>query len=157
MTEYVSLASAESAWRGYDYYKRNKVLTVEPCGEAQYKGRVSGSNENVYDVRIGLKHPRLDSKCTCPHALGRRLICKHMVALYFAAFPDKAESYYSEQLRYAEECEQWEQEMSDALNKALSKMTKSELRDALESLLEECPEWLYDRFLQEYVEQYYLE
>lgn len=30
---------------------------------------------------------------SCPHADGRRVICKHTVALFFTAFPDEAEQY----------------------------------------------------------------
>ncbi|NMB97839.1 MAG: hypothetical protein GYA02_14710 [Clostridiaceae bacterium] len=38
---------------------------------------------------INIVHPR-KSKCNCPHADGRRVICKHMIALYFTVFPKEA-------------------------------------------------------------------
>ena len=69
----LSLASGQSAYRGYDYFQNKKVLHVEPWGDTSYHGTVAGSNGASYDVTIDLAHPR-KSQCTCPHAAGRRII-----------------------------------------------------------------------------------
>lgn len=50
---------------------------------------------------MDLDHVRRSS-CTCPHAAGRRVICKHMLAVFFTAFPEEAKSYY-ENVQKAEE------------------------------------------------------
>lgn len=47
------------------------------------------SSNNKYVVHIDKKHPR-KSKCNCPFADGRRVVCKHMIALYFTAEPQAA-------------------------------------------------------------------
>lgn len=89
----LTLASASSAYRGYEYYTANKVLLFTKTGERQYRGIVSGSGDTKYDVFVDEEHPR-KSKCTCPHANGRYIICKHKVAMYFKEHPDEAEEYY---------------------------------------------------------------
>mgnify|MGYP002644725577 CR=1 FL=1 len=47
------------------------------------------SGNNKYVVHIDKMHPR-KSKCNCPFADGRRVVCKHMIALYFTAEPQAA-------------------------------------------------------------------
>ena len=100
----IDLASGASAWRGYNYYKDGKVLHCLRAEEARYEGEVSGSSGEVYRVRLDLEHPR-SSECTCPHAAGKRIVCKHQVALYFTAFPAEAEKYYREVIEAEEEAE----------------------------------------------------
>ena len=55
----LSLASGQSAYRGYEYFQNKKVLRVEPCGDTSYHGTVSGSNGAQYDVTIGLSQQRI--------------------------------------------------------------------------------------------------
>ena len=85
----VTAASSQSAYRGYEYYKAKNVQKVEQIGEVEVIGSVFGSSNNTYDVRINPAHPR-KSQCTCPHAAGKQVVCKHMVAVYFTAFPMEA-------------------------------------------------------------------
>ena len=75
------VASAASLWRGWDYYKENRVLKWEQTGENTYDGIVKGSEGNSYAVHIDTAHVR-SSKCSCPFAEGRRVVCKHMIALF---------------------------------------------------------------------------
>lgn len=64
------------------------------------------NDENkIYNIHLDLNHPR-KSTCNCPHAEGRRIICKHMVASYFAIFPEKAKEYIEEIKRYEKEKEE---------------------------------------------------
>lgn len=88
----LNLAAQRSIWRGLDYYERKMVLSCESDEPGIYDGSVAGSGENVYTVHIDLNHPRR-SFCTCPFAEGRRVICKHMIALYFTVNPDATEEY----------------------------------------------------------------
>ncbi len=60
--------------------------------DTEFKGNVRGSNDMHYDVTIDIEHPR-KSKCNCPHADSKRIVCKHMAALYFTAFPKLAKEY----------------------------------------------------------------
>lgn len=77
--------------RGYDYYMSDQVLDVEQTDTYKYRGFVSGNAEMPYSVQIDIKNPH-ESHCNCPYA-AKGEICKHMVALYFAAFPEDAEGY----------------------------------------------------------------
>ena len=98
----LDLASANSFWRGHDYYESNKVIESEKLDEFQYRGKVAGSRDVPYEVTIDIKHPK-KSTCNCPHAEGERRICKHKVALYFSVFPEEA-------ARVLKEAEEWEAE-----------------------------------------------
>ncbi len=53
-------------------------------------------------VHIDKNHPR-KSTCNCPFADVRRVVCKHMIALYFTAEPKAA-------VDFVKEVEQWETE-----------------------------------------------
>ena len=146
----ISLASYQSAWRGYEYYSQNKVVAHRQVDESCYEGQVSGSYQNLYDISINLKHPR-SSKCNCPYADGKKIVCKHMVALYFACFPEEASEYYREVIEAEEEAEREREEEENAVIAVVSKMKKADLQQALLQVLFDGPEWQYDRFIEEYV------
>ena len=147
----MNMASGASLWRGYEYYQDKKVQAIEPINESQFHGSVAGSQAQPYDVLIDIEHPR-KSHCNCPLADGRRIICKHMIALYFTAFPQEAENYYKEVVAYEEEQEQLAEERQDRLVQCIQKMSKEELQNALIQLLEDGPEWQYDDFVDTYVD-----
>ena len=126
----LDLASGNSLWRGYDYYKDGKVLSTEKTDNCHYAGIVSGSEGAVYEVVIDLSHPK-KSTCNCPHAEGTRRVCKHKVALYFSVFPEEAE-------RVLKEAEEWEAEEEKRLEmeykeieKYVYSLSKQELREEL--------------------------
>ena len=149
---FINLASYASQWRGYEYYESGKVKTCRKADDDQVEGTVSGSNGMIYQVKINLEHPRT-SQCTCPHAAGKRIVCKHMVALYFTAFPEKAEDYYREVIEAEEEAEREQEQLENAVIEYVSKMKKSDLRQALLQVLFEGPEWQYERFIREHIER----
>ena len=102
----IEMASGNSVWCGMDYYERKMVCSWKKSGEETYDGGVvSGSEGNKYSVHIDKMHPR-KSSCNCPFAEGRRIICKHMIALLFTAEPKAAKDF----LRQVEEWEQEEKE-----------------------------------------------
>ena len=144
----ISLASGQSVYRGYEYFKAKKVIHLEKSDDGILIGKVSGSGNNCYDVTVNIAHPR-KSHCNCPHADGKRIICKHMVALYFTAFPQEAEQYISDLESYWAEEEALQEETEEQLIEYVSKMKKRELQQALLQLLFEGPEWQYDRFIEE--------
>lgn len=91
----VNLAGDQSAWRGYEYYKNGNVISCEQIDDGVYRGKVSGSNGAVYDIMLDINHPRSSrTSCTCPFAKDSKYrVCKHMVALYFMAFPDDIDEF----------------------------------------------------------------
>lgn len=144
----ISLASGQSAYRGYEYFKAKKVIFCEEADDGILVGQVSGSGERCYDVTVDIEHPR-KSHCNCPHADGKRIVCKHMVAVYFTAFPLEAEKYITDLENYWEEEELRQQETEERLLQYVGKMKKNELRQALLQLLFDGPQWQYDRFIEE--------
>ena len=131
-----TIASGASAWRGYEYYTQKKVLSLSQTGENEYIGQVAGSGSIPYQVKINTAHIR-QSKCNCPHADGRRVICKHMVALFFAVFPNEAEQYIKEVEEYGREEEQRMEEHYAALRSYVKSLSKKELQERLfEALVE---------------------
>ena len=105
-------ASGASIWRGYDYYEEKKVLSIGEIDPGIFSATVSGSSDNTYSVELHMKHPR-KSKCNCPHADGKRIICKHIVATYFTILPGEAKRFYEEAMAYQEEEERRKEELTD--------------------------------------------
>lgn len=134
-----TIASGASAWRGYEYYTEKKVLSLSQTGEDEYTGKVAGNGPAPYQVKINTAHVR-QSKCSCPHADGRRVICKHMVALFFAAFPDEAERYIEEVEEYEREEEARMEEHCAALRSYVKSLSKKELQEKLFEALAELEE-----------------
>ena len=132
----IEMASGSSVWRGMDYYERKMVCSWKKSGEETYDGVVSGSEGNKYSVHIDKMHPR-KSSCNCPFAEGRRVICKHMIALLFTAEPKTAEDF----LRQVEKWEQEEKERERLHYKELSEyvnsLSKKELQERLYDALVE--------------------
>ena len=132
----IEMASGNSVWCGMDYYERKMVCSWKKSGEETYDGVVSGSEVNKYSVHIDKMHPR-KSSCNCPFAEGRRIICKHMIALLFTAEPKAAKDF----LRQVEEWEQEEKERERLHYKELSEyvnsLSKKELQERLYDALVE--------------------
>ena len=147
----LSSASNNSIWRGYDYFKANKVRKLEKISDTRFTASVAGNEKEPYITTIDLEHLR-QSSCNCPHAAGRRVICKHMVALYFAVFPDEGEKLYASALAYEEEEEKRQEELARKLPKYIHSLKKAELEQKLLNLLYTGPEWQYDRFIREKLE-----
>ena len=141
-------ASGASVWRGYDYYKEKKVVTLEETEANIFAAKVSGNSSEPYSVELHIDHPR-KSKCNCPHADGKRIICKHIVAAYFTVLPEEADKFYAEAMAYQEEEEKRQDELTDKVCHYVWHMKKSELQEALLQLLFDGPEWQFDRFVRE--------
>ncbi|MBP2623042.1 SWIM zinc finger family protein [Streptococcus oricebi] len=122
----VHLASNASFSRGLGYYQSKAVLSGEESEVGVCKGQVSGSQDNIYNVVININHPR-KSSCTCPFAAGRRVICKHMVALYFYHFPEQADAvlaeWEEEEREKEERYQQWEADYTMFRQKKVDEVT----------------------------------
>ena len=140
----ISLASGNSCWRGLDYYKNKKVIKLNKIDESEYLSVVKGTNN--YNVHIDTEHPR-KSTCDCPLANGKRIICKHIVATYFTAFPEEATNFEEEQNRLQKEYEKKQEEEYDKVIRCLNKMSKQELIEELIQVFDYGPEWIYDNFV----------
>ena len=147
----LNLASVTSAWRGYEYYKAGNVLTKIKLSETEYKGVLQGSDNKRYEVFIDIEHPR-KSHCNCPHAKGKRIICKHQVALYFSVFPREAEKYYKEVLEYEEEEERRQEELDKKIVAYIKSLSKDELRQTLYEVLYDGADWVFERFVREHID-----
>lgn len=88
----IKSASRSSAWRGLDYYKNKKVVNYKKINENEYEGEVLGNGNKKYKILLNIEHPR-SSKCNCPHASSKKIVRKHMVALYFMIFPKEAKKF----------------------------------------------------------------
>lgn len=146
----INIASGNSTWRGLDYYKENKVCDYKKINDSEYEGVVNGSNGKKYNVFMDIEHPR-KSKCNCPHAKDKRIICKHIVALYFTAFPDEVDRFLKEVGEAEKEYEAYEEELYNKTIKYINSMSKNELKEALIEILNVAPEWVYNRFVRDRV------
>ena len=158
----INVASGNSIWRGLDYYKENKVKsykkindfeiisTVSPISFSwwvvHYEGIVIGSNKEKYNVFMNVEHPR-SSKCNCPHAKDKKIICKHIIALYFTVFPKEVDSFIENVEKAEKEYEDYEKETYNKTIKYINSMSKQELIDSLTEILNIAPEWVYERFV----------
>lgn len=142
-----NIASGQSVALGLDYYKKKKVIKCNQVSENNYEGLIQGK-QNKYQVSLDIKHPR-KSKCNCPHAKDRRVICKHIIALYFEIFPKEVTLYLKEMEEAEKEYEEYQKELEERLIKYIKKMSKKELEHALLDLLNDSPDWIYDRFIRD--------
>jgi len=89
----LSIAKHITILKGLDYFEKKNVISSNSINEFEYEGIVLGSNQEHYQVKINLKHPK-KSLCNCPHASNSVVVCKHKVALYFESYPDEASNYF---------------------------------------------------------------
>lgn len=126
----ISTARGASVWRGYEYYKAKKIKSFIKKSNDEYEGIVAGGGTEPYHVKINISQIR-QSKCNCPHADGKRIICKHMVALFFTAFPGEADKYIKEVMEYEREEEEREKEYYEDIKNYVYNLSKEELRQEL--------------------------
>lgn len=138
-------ASLQSQFKGYNYFNEKKVVPFKQVNDSEYSGKVK-SNNGFYNVYINIEHPKKNSHCNCPHAEGKKIICKHMVALYFEIFPQKAKQFIEEINEHNRKVEEYEKELEIKLQNYIKHMSKKELEESLLNCLYQV-DWLYDRFI----------
>lgn len=148
---FYSNASNNSTWRGVDYFENGKVRFSHAVDGSVYEGEVEGSEGRVYSVRIDVKHPKR-SACTCPFAEGRRVVCKHMVALYFESVPGSLDAFYRDmkeaEARYELEEQRWREETLASITKQVKSMSAKEAKEKLIDMLYQ--DMLADRYRDDY-------
>lgn len=142
-------ASRASVWKGFDCYAQEKVLRLDEIGEDLFRAEVSGSGDSPYQVELNIRHPR-KSKCTCPRANGKRVVCKHIVATYFVVCPEEADRLIAETVAAKGGEMQRQEEQYRKVCQYIRGMDQNALQEALLALLEYGPEWQYDRFIREH-------
>ena len=130
----IDLASSKSIWRGLEYYQKNKVISFEENDDGTYEGLVAGSGREDYHVHLDLTHPR-KSTCDCPLASGKRIICKHIVAVSFCAKPSEADRFKNEKTVYASEEEEARARKYDRYMKMAERMSVKELREVFTEVM----------------------
>ncbi|RKI82540.1 SWIM zinc finger family protein [bacterium 0.1xD8-71] len=126
----IEIASNKSVWRGMDYYNDKKVVSWKTLKNGVYEGMVSGSEGNTYTVHIDTEHPR-KSFCNCPFADARRVVCKHMIALYFTAEPKVSKDFLKEVEKWETEEEERERQHYEDMRKYVKSLSKTELQEQL--------------------------
>ncbi len=126
----IEIASNNSVWRGMDYYNNKKVVSWKTLENGVYEGMVAGSEGNTYAVHIDTEHPR-KSFCNCPFADGRRVVCKHMIALYFTAEPKVVKDFLRKVEKWEAEEEERERQHYEDLRKYVNSLSKTELQERL--------------------------
>lgn len=111
-------------------------------GETEFAGKVRGSKN--YEVKIDYKHPR-KSKCNCTHADGRRIVCKHMIALYFAVFPMEADILLAQNETWEQEEDERNEKVYSRVGEYIQKMSAEQAKNELYSSLMDSLEWVFDR------------
>ena len=144
----LEICSSNSYWRGLDYFQNNKVKTINQTSRYEYDADVQGTE--LYHVHLDINHPK-KSTCTCPHASGKSIICKHKVAAYFAAFPEEAQEAVGKMNRYYEEQEKLEKERKKRL-----KERKKQIKEYVKSLSEaKAKKLLLDYMIEEAARYHY--
>lgn len=146
----LTAASSKSAWRGYEYFMEDKVQFVKKLDDTHFVGAVTGSEAEPYSVTIDIEHPKR-STCDCPFANGLK-VCKHMVAVYFAAFPEEAIKFKAAIDRALEEEEQYREELPGRIEKYINRLNKTELKDLALNLIYELPEYEFEQFVREFID-----
>lgn len=145
----ITCASYASVWRGYEYYEEKKVHDLQKISETEFCGIVDGSDNKNYTVKIDTLHPR-KSSCNCPHADGRRIVCKHMIALFFTAFPNEATKYYDDCLQAEKDAEAEYEAVESAIYDYVHDLSAKDARNELLNLIDDLPDRLYKKFINEH-------
>ncbi len=145
----LKLASEKSVWSGYNYYEDKKVISYKRIEDCIYQGKVSGSDNAVYDVTLNVDRPK-KSTCNCPFADGRYVVCKHAVALYFAIFPNYAIEYKKQVDIEQEKYEDWVNSLPSRIEKHVRKLSKQEAQNELLDILLNSDEWVLERYARQH-------
>lgn len=146
----LTAASGKTTWRGYEYFIENKVQFVKKLDDTHFCGAVAGSEAESYAVTIDIEHPK-GSTCDCPFANDLK-VCKHMVAIYFATFPEEVIKFKFAIDRAIEEEEQYQEQLPERIEQYINKLNKTQLRDLALNLIYELPEYEFERFVRDNID-----
>ncbi len=148
----LTCASSASVFYGCQLAEQKRVSNVKQIEPNVYSGRVLGTSNVPYDVMINIPHARALSKCNCPHTSGRRIVCKHMVALFFTVFPDEIKKYNKKCKEAEKQAEAEHIQTGKDVQKLIKTMPRKDLELAMRFLLIHGPDWLYDKFVRYFID-----
>jgi len=143
----IDIASSKSVWRGIDYYKQDKVLSWSMNEDGTCDGIVAGSGNQKYHVHVDSEHPRR-STCDCPHAKGKMIICKHIVAVSFCLDETEMDRFKSEKTIYESEEDERRAKLYERYMSYAKRMSKKELQEAYVELMLQLDEYSYKEKLE---------
>ena len=123
-----------------EYYKQNKVLSYTVNEDGSCEGIVAGSGDGNYHVHVDMEHPR-KSTCDCPLANGKKIICKHIVAVSLCLDESEADRFKNEKTIYASEEEERRAKKYEKYMGFARTMSPRELREAYVELMTELDEY----------------
>lgn len=136
----IDIASSKAVWRGMEYYKQNKVSSCTANDDGSYDGICKGSGAGEYHVHVDFAHPR-KSTCDCPLANGKRIICKHIVAVSLCVDATEADRFKNEKTIYGSEEEERRAKAYDKYMSFAKTMSQQALRKAYAELMLELDEY----------------
>lgn len=121
-----------------DGRQQQQVLNFTEVENGIVEGAVSGSEGLEYAVSIDLAHPKR-STCNCKFADGRRVVCKHMIALYFASIPGAYEQFEKDRRNWETQIEleerRWRKETRERIDRHAAALSAEEARTKLADIL----------------------
>ena len=73
--------------KGLEYYVFKRVTDLKEISPNEFEAKIKGTE--TYDVYLNVSDLNA-STCTCPFHAREKIICKHIVATFLAAFPESA-------------------------------------------------------------------
>ena len=125
----IDIASSKSVWRGIEYYNQGKVISWNQNEDGTYDAKVAGSGDGNYAVHVDLDHPR-QSACNCPFANGKKIICKHIVAVSFCIDESEINRFKKDLTQYHSLEEEMDSNRYDKYLRFAKMMSKRELKEA---------------------------
>ncbi len=143
----LTAASQKSKLDGYNLYKNDCVKEVKEISKRVFEGRIIDDFGEIISVKLDLNKAGKFA-CSCKQASSKRIVCMHMVALYFKLFPAEAKRYYDGYLKPYDET--YERALKkQKFKKYILKADRAELIDMLCELLDLSTDKTVDRFLAE--------
>ncbi len=143
----LTTASLKAKRSGYYCYKNDCVKEVKEVTARVFEARIIEDSGEIVTVKLDLNKTG-KSACNCKQASGKRVVCMHMVAVFFKLFPAEAKRYYDEYLKpYDGVYERILKKQN--FKKYLLKADRAELIDVICELLDSCTDKTLDRFLEE--------
>lgn len=136
----IDIASSKSVWRGMEYYKQNKVLSYTMNDDGTCEGVVVGRGNDNYLVHADMEHPR-KSTCNCALANGKKIICKHIVAVSLCLDESEGERFKTEKTVYASEEDERRAKKYEKYMSFANTMSPRQLREAYVELMIELGEY----------------
>ncbi len=153
--KFFEYAAPKQRKRGIKYYREGKVRSVEKTSQSVVRGTIRGKDAH-YRVRLDLLIPA-QSTCSCPYVKKNGDMCKHMVALYFAAFPEellqKEQTEQPGKDRLREEKIRKRTEAEELVTARVDEMNDLQLKVALRDVVLRGGKQAINLFLKNYVHQ----